>query len=124
MVNKSLRAKALKVFWMGVTNQPLLIFLFKIVQNLINRWAKDGANGVPNFIRIHAQEDWLCLRFIGKCIWCEEELELEIKSGNLPVCVTSKLSELFLSNLVCKVVNIGPITFINYAGIAPIVFKL
>ena len=48
-----------------------LQILFEIVQTLVDRLAKDGANGVPNFLGIRYQED--CLRFIGECILCEEE---------------------------------------------------
>ena len=69
------------------------------------------------------QEDCLGSPFLESA-FCAKKKKNMNKSVRFQVCVTSELQGVFLSNLVCEVVHIGGITYINLEEIVPIVFKL
>ena len=75
-----------------------------------------------NFVKIDAGEG--CLRARLFCmVWCEEEEE-GINSGDFQVPISQKLLGRFLSNLICKVMYMVRLKYINLIEIDPIVLEL
>ena len=68
--------------YFGAGRGPEIIFpvgsdLILAKKSKTDTLAKNSPNCVPNFIRIHVQEDCMRSSFIGKCIGCKELEELE-----------------------------------------------
>ena len=57
-------------------------------------------------------------------VWCAAKGKIRIKFGNFQVPISQKLRGRFLSNLVCKVVYMVGLKYVNLIEIDPIVFKL
>ena len=77
-----------------------------------------------NFVKIDAQEG--CLRVHALILYgvLRRRRIIRMKSSNFQVPITQKLRGRFLSNLVCNVVYMVRLKYVNLKEIHPIVFKL